>query len=131
MQREIDAIFTDAICEPSKNGKPQVIFTFQVDNGRVRFFQSLNGGAFERTIEKLRAVGWTGNDPTDLRGIPPGKRVELVLEDREYEGKQKTDLVYVNEPGRRQARAVPADMAADLRARMAALPKAEADADFP
>lgn len=50
------------------------------------------------TIKTLRTLGWQGSDLADLSGIDANE-VELVVENEEYEGKNRTRVKFINAIG--------------------------------
>src|SRR5689334_5227479 len=92
------------LCE-TKAGREQVAVEFALENNRritwFGFFGDKvdNGGKTltERTIESLRAIGWDGDDLTDLstaRGV-----ASLVIGHEEYNGKTTPKVKFVNRLG--------------------------------
>ena len=82
------------LCE-TKAGKPQVVTTLELktgpsaeDFGVIHHYGSLVGGATQYTLQALRALGWQGDDVSDLRGITDNE-VEVVVKTEVYEGKSK------------------------------------------
>ena len=52
----------------------------------------------ERTVESLRLLGWQGEDITKLEGLG-SRRVSIVVEHEEYQGKTSAKIQWVNRLG--------------------------------
>lgn len=102
------AIAQDSALAETSNGTPQVAVVFQIQEPpeqygeRITWFGFLTEKATPRTIEGLRAAGFTGDDLTDLSSLG-SKNCEIVVEDEEYEGKTYTKVKWVNDLGRGHA----------------------------
>ena len=78
----------------TKNDKPQVVVSLEVTTGVgndffvINYYGSLVGGATQYTLLALRALGWQGDDVSDLRGITDNE-VDVVVKTEVYEGKSK------------------------------------------
>ena len=87
----------------------------------------LNNESVERTLESMRYCGWTGDSFVDMTGMGSAV-VELVLETREYNGKQYEQVRFVNRaPGLRLKAPMGADAVAAFSARMDRLIKKSKD----
>lgn len=58
----------------------------------------LSDGAFDRTVESLRHMGWTGTDLDQITGLDTNE-VELVVQAEEYEGKKYPRIQFINRIG--------------------------------
>jgi hypothetical protein len=81
-----------------------VEFEFVGDEGnkhRISWYGYFSEKTVERTIEALRFCGWTGNDLSDLSEIGgrDDVRVNLVIQNEEYEGKVRAKVQWVNRAG--------------------------------
>ena len=86
----------------SESGKAYIAISFKVkDTDGEEKFVSWRGffteATTERTIESLRAMGFEGDDLSNLVGLDKNE-VELVVEDEEYEGKTYARVQWVNKP---------------------------------
>jgi hypothetical protein len=118
----------------TSSGKEQIAVQFEFldpAGERLTWYGFFTDAAFERTIESLRAMGWTGSSLDEFAGekLPAGvdRQVELVVQHEEYQGKTQARLSFVNSIGAglalksamdaNQARA----FAAKMKGRIAAL----------
>lgn len=81
--------------EPNKNPdkEPTVVGKVRCIDGEhagkeITLFLSLVGGAAEITMKDLRAMGWTGNDITNLEGLG-GVKFDITGKEETYEGKTR------------------------------------------
>jgi hypothetical protein len=86
----------------SEKGSAYIGISFKVkDTDGEEKFVSWRGffteATTERTIESLRAMGFEGDDLSNLVGLDKNE-VELVVEDEEYEGKTYARVQWVNKP---------------------------------
>lgn len=63
-------------------GTEQVEAVLRVEDERITWFGYLSDRALVRTIESLRAMGWQGDDISDLRSCE-GNECEIVVEDED------------------------------------------------
>jgi hypothetical protein len=128
----------DAALGMTKTGKEQVGVCFElVENGeRITWFGYFTDGTFERTIESLRYLGWTGTDLMDFRqGLPAGcdKEVEIVVdEEDDQNGNPRLKVRWVNGGGGVAVRDVLDETAARsfsarMKAKVAALQAAKGE----
>jgi hypothetical protein len=87
----------------TETGKEQVAVEFMIltpdaDVDRITWFGFFTEKTFDRTIESLRIMGWTGNDLSDLQGLDTNE-VDLVIADEEYKGKWTPKVRWVNRAG--------------------------------
>ena len=78
--------------------------TVDPDTGRfVSCFGYFSDASVQYTVEKLRAIGWTGQDLADLpRLLEAGEltpEVEIVVQHKEYRGEWRADVAFVNPIG--------------------------------
>jgi hypothetical protein len=65
----------------TQNGKGQITFEFELDNGSVfTGHKSLEGGAYEWTVQMLRKVIAWNDDPASLNEQAAGKRCVIIIE---------------------------------------------------
>lgn len=86
----------------TKNGKAQVSFSFTLENGQsFSGNKSLEGGAFEYTLNALRKLGFDDTWPT-LGNQMQGVACEVVIEmeaGQNDPSKLYPKLAYINPPG--------------------------------
>lgn len=76
-------------------------------------------GPLKNYEQLMAATGWSGQDFQDLTGLT-GKRLLFRVEDREYEGKQKREVVWIDSedaPPERTLKAVDPATAKDLNSK--------------
>lgn len=105
----------------NQDGKEHVAVLFDyVDSngeaGAITWYGYFSDKTWERTLDSLRYMGWTGDDLGNLDGLDTHE-VELVLEEETYQGKTRTKVQWVNRP---QALALKNPMDAGARASFAA-----------
>ena len=90
----------------TSTGKEQIAVQFEfIDpvGERLTWYGYFTDAAFDRTIESLRAIGWTGSSLDEFAGekLPAGvnHQVELVVQHEEYEGKVQVRIAFVNSIG--------------------------------
>lgn len=90
----------------TSSGKEQIAIQFEfIDpvGERLTWYGYFTDAAFERTIEQLRACGWTGSSLDEFAAdhLPAGvdRQVELVVQHEEYQGKTQVRLAFVNSIG--------------------------------
>lgn len=83
-----------------KGGNLMLGLDMQVEGGdaegsQMTLTMSFSGKAAEYSIKKLRMLGWTGTDVTDLAGID-ANAVPVRVYEEEYDGKtrRKIEIVY-------------------------------------
>ena len=90
----------------TSSGKEQIAVQFEFlepVGERMTWYGFFTDAAFDRTIESLRAMGWTGSALDEFAGekLPAGvdHQVELVVQHEEYQGKTQARLSFVNSIG--------------------------------
>ena len=87
----------------SSKGKEQVAISFDITTEGAEF-NSINAYLYftektwERTVESLRHMGWTGSDIADLAGLDANE-VELVIKDDTYDGETRPKVKWINRIG--------------------------------
>lgn len=86
------------------NDKKQVLVYFQVTHGDwagevLPWFGFFSDNAWERTIESLRYIGFTGDDLTTLAEQPLDQMVTITVEHNEYNEKTYARVAFVNALG--------------------------------
>ena len=86
----------------SKNGNEMVVVNFHVESERSNLtwfgtFASSRGANV--ALRALRAMGWTGDDITDLSGCTKND-VDLVVEMEVWEGESRAKVKGVNAPSK-------------------------------
>lgn len=125
-ERTYAAVARSATLTESEEKKtPQVAVTFEITTAeyageRVIWFGFLTDKTTERTIQSLRYAGWKGTDLTDLSDLAKNDTpvVELVVEHETYKDKTRAKVQWVNPAGGRAGKALPADQAKALSAKM-------------
>jgi hypothetical protein len=83
----------------------------------------LSEGAYQRTVESLRYLGWKGADLDDVKGLD--QEVEAVVKAEEYEGNWYPRVQFINRLGGAMGAAMTGDkakaFAASMRSRIQAL----------
>lgn len=94
----------------SKSGTPHVAVEFQLleEGSFIFWYGYLTEKTQVRTVESLRACGWTGNDLSrDLMAEGLGsKEVELDIVHETYNGTTRPKVNWVNDPNRSHAGAL-------------------------
>lgn len=89
----------------TKGGREQVVVDFKFTDpqlGNILWFGFFTDLTFERTVESLRYMGWTGTDVLELdtpQANLNANEVELVVDHEEYEGKWRAKVKWVNRKG--------------------------------
>jgi hypothetical protein len=94
----------------TSTGKEQLAVEFQIDGpddpdaGRsITWFGFFTDKTFDKTVEALRALGWTGPDLTELPALAEAgdlaQVVEIVVGHEEYGGELSARVRWVNKPG--------------------------------
>jgi hypothetical protein len=90
----------------TSSGKEQIAIQFEFldpAGERLTWYGFFTDAAFDRTIESLRACGWTGSSLDEFAGekLPAGvdHQVELVVQHEEYQGKTQVRIAFVNSIG--------------------------------
>lgn len=78
----------DAALGMTQTGKEQVAVLFELTDGsceRITWYGYFTDATFERTVESLRYLGWTGTDLTDFIMLPSEcvNEVEIVVDDED------------------------------------------------
>lgn len=90
---------TAELIESEGKGTPGVKIVMQLEGGgSLTWTGWLTGGATEITVKALRAMGWQGDDLSDLSTVG-SVDCELVVEEEEYNGKWYPKIKFVNVPG--------------------------------
>ncbi len=99
-------VVSHALTKSGQKGTPCVAVTFEDDVGqRITWFGYLTDAALEWTLKALAAMGWDSNasdgriDSLNGTDLLAGNRVEIVVEEEEYEGKLRPKVRWVNEIG--------------------------------
>jgi len=122
----------------TSTGKEQIAVEFEIqgpddeDAGRsITWFAFFTDKTFEKTVEALRTLGWTGSDVAELPGLADvgavAQVVEIVVAHEQYQGDVNAKVKWVNKPGGSRVK-LEKPMAADemrlfaarMRARLAA-----------
>ena len=90
----------------TQGGKEQIAVLFELlepAGERLTWYGYFTEKTFDRTIESLRACGWTGSALDEFAGeaMPAGfdHQVELVVKHEEYNGKTLARIAFVNTVG--------------------------------
>lgn len=87
----------------SSNQKPQVAVDLEITQGdhagaHVTWYGFFTDATHERTFKALRAMGWQGDDVSNLAGIDANE-VSITLKSEEYEGKVSQKVAWINPLG--------------------------------
>jgi len=85
----------------SSNGKPYIQIEFTTDSGSIYWKGFLTEAALERTSQTLvKAFKWNGDVDAIASGRNPfeGQSAQIVVEEREYDGKTFFEVKYINAP---------------------------------
>jgi len=93
-------VIEHAITESSK-GTPQVAVKFETSEGEITGWFALTDKAAEYTVEKLRAMGFQGDDLSQINDgqCMVGNQCNLVIEHDEYKDKVNARIKFVNPLG--------------------------------
>lgn len=90
----------------TSSGKEQIAVQFEFlepAGEKLTWYGFFTDATFDRTIESLRACGWTGSslDEFSAEALPAGvnRQVELVVTHEEYNGKTSARIAFVNNVG--------------------------------
>lgn len=73
----------------TSNGNDQIVIDLELESGeRVSTFLVFSDKAAKYSMDRLRALGWKGNDLTDLTGIDQNE-VAVEVKYEEYQGEEK------------------------------------------
>lgn len=73
----------------TSNGNDQIVIDLELDTGeRVSTFLVFSQKAAKYSMDRLRALGWTGTDLTNLAGIDTNE-VQVEVRYEEYNGEEK------------------------------------------
>lgn len=113
----------------ASTGTPCVEVMFQIQGPADYYGQTivwygyLSEGAMKSTVKGLRACGWQGDNLEDLSTVG-ANQVELVIENEEYDGKTRSKVRWVNQPGGNRVLLDPSkkkSIAAQLRGQIRAI----------
>jgi hypothetical protein len=88
----------------SSTGKEQIAVSFDIltegaEFSTITWYGYFTEDTWQRTLESLRIMGWTGTDfEQDLVGLDTNE-VELVVAEEEFDGKVRTKVQWVNRVG--------------------------------
>jgi len=87
----------------SARGTEQVAVEVEILDGEeagrfMTWFGYFSEKTSERTVEALRLLGWQGDDITKLEGLG-SRRVSIVVEHEDYDGKTNAKIQWVNRLG--------------------------------
>lgn len=118
----------------NKKGDEEIWVLFTLDAGEDVFWRgNFSEKGLKHTVKALRAMGWKGDDLSNLAGLDTN-HVDLVLEEREWNGEVKTEVKWVNSAGggMHVSASMPgeslASFAAEMKGRIQALDKEQAAA---
>ena len=124
-------IRSTCLTKSGKNGTPCVAVVFEDDVGEtVTYWGYLTDAALQYTLKSLAAMGWDSAehdgriDTLDGTDLLVGRKVEIVVDEEEFEGKVRSKVKFVNEIGgglgERMAPEESKSFAAQLRAKILA-----------
>ena len=87
----------------TQGGKEQVVVEFDLldddyQGRKINWFGYFTDKTTDRTLDSLRHCGWDGVDLQVLTGLG-STEVELIIERKEYNGKERTKVQWVNRLG--------------------------------
>jgi hypothetical protein len=94
--------------ESKNKGTPQVVVNFEIVSegeqaGRriawIGYFPPDNQDVSRRTVESLRYCGFTGNDLATAVTQTLDKKVQIVIDHEQYDGKTRAKVQWVNRAG--------------------------------
>lgn len=99
-KHEALAIEWSQVTQNEKSGREEMRVLFELCGGEhngetITWYGYFTEKTAERTLESLRYMGWAGTDITDIQGLDQ-KRVQLVIEHDDYNGKTRTKVAWVN-----------------------------------
>lgn len=100
------AVPVDACLGRTSTGKEQIALMFEIAMAgdeppyRIAWYGYFTDATFDRTIDSLRHIGWTGSDLSDfVNGLPEGasQEVEIVVDhEQDQAGEWKARVRWVN-----------------------------------
>jgi hypothetical protein len=77
--------------------KPAAVMAFELENGHVMSWDGwLSPAAYDRTMEALHALGFTGDDLDAFNGQEPHGRCRVTVKTEEYKGVRRQKIAFVN-----------------------------------
>jgi len=124
-------IVSHVLTKSSQKGTPCMAVVFEDDAGEhITYYGYLSDAALEYTLKALAAMGWDAAqhdgriDVLNGTDLLLGHKVEIVVDEEEYEGKVRAKVRFVNEigggMGERMAPEEGRSFAAQLRAKILA-----------
>lgn len=112
-----DATITEHGYSFSGTNTTQLMVRFETQHGSIVGYFSFSDAAVEYTIEKIRNMGFQGDDLDALNGdCLIGNKCSIVVDHEEYNGQMKAKVKFVNAFG--QSREFKRDAAAAAKAKM-------------
>lgn len=79
-----------------------VVVTLEIQDGpdkgqKITWRGYLTEGTWERTVQSLRYMGWTGDDLANISALPTA--VDIVIDHETYNGKTRAKVQWVNKQG--------------------------------
>ena len=88
------------LCKSKNAGTPQVAVRFVTMHGPIMAWFPLTDRAVEYTMEKLLAMGFTGNTFSSLNSdCLVGNKCVIVIDEDEYNGQKRPRVKFVNPEG--------------------------------
>jgi hypothetical protein len=115
----------------SKKGTRQVVLHFEIIDGpeagrRLPWIGFFTNDSWQRTMESLRFAGWSGDDLSALPSMPLDQVVSITVESDEYDGKTRSRITWVNQPGAGGVLKLAEPMSPDVLRQFAAQMKSKA-----
>lgn len=77
--------------------KPAVVASFELDNGHVMEWTGwLSPAAYDRTVEALNTLGFSGKDLDMFNGQEPHGRCTAVVKTEDYKDKSTQKIAFIN-----------------------------------
>jgi hypothetical protein len=91
---------SEVVLGKTQTGKPQVAVKCEIETpgfeGRsIVYYGFLTDAALAYAVDSLRAMGWEGNDLSDLSSITPQNKFSLSVEHETYEGKTRAKVKFI------------------------------------
>lgn len=91
----------------ASTGNEQIAIQFEILDGEfagenIAYLGTFTENSIEYTTNALRAVGWLGDDLSELPGLAADGKLseaQIVVRHEEYEGQMRARIKFVNPPG--------------------------------
>jgi hypothetical protein len=91
------AVALDAQLGMSSKGTEQIAVKFQIEGGRtITWYGYFSDAAYMGTLKAMRAMGFKGQDVTDLSSIHGGKCIVVIEHEPDLNGNPRDRVKWVN-----------------------------------